>query len=316
MKKTGYIAVAVVIVVFAFIYTSYRKVPANPVISTASTSTSTAEVNTSDWQTYTNEKYGFSYIMPLQKNYADYMAFSQSGFFVSPLQFSSSTPDLKSYAESIRNNSNLPDRPASKLEQTTFNGRTAYSFTRENDAKFTEINILTTNQNNQLFWVHYTKRNNVSEKIFSTLKIDAELIATKVKPDDWQTIKETYPDFEFSYPANIFTEKEDSLISHSVLKLAGKRGNISIYIFKPSDYERVWNILNTKDLKKVKVGNLYGYKSTSGEGGIWGTSFTVSMSDNSTVGITFGSDQSNIYPIANDIDLQNQILSTFKFSTN
>ena len=326
MKSIEYTIVAVVIIGFVFLYTNYKKTTTESVVSTISTTTT--EIDTGNWRTYTDEKYGFSYMVPTQNNFD---AFNPRSFLdVVPLQFSSSTPDLKSYAEDMWNmlknekNPNLHYMPVSEFEQIILNGRTGYRFTRDinfndlyhdfPDKKYTQTNILTTNQNNQLFWIYYTKGNSIGEKIFSTLKIDANLIAPKIKPDNWQTIKESNGNFEFLYPTNIFTENLTN--RNSILNTLGKRGYITVYKFEPSEYEKVWNSPEIKNMKKVKVGNLYGYESTSGEGGSWGTSFSVPMNDHHTIVIVFVTNEDSIYPVADDTELQNQILSTFKFSTD
>lgn len=75
MKKIEYIATGIIVIGFVFLYTNYKKPTAAPIISTASTSTipnkvelkiapfdfQGVQVDTSDWQTYRNEQYGYEF---------------------------------------------------------------------------------------------------------------------------------------------------------------------------------------------------------------------------------------------------------------
>lgn len=281
-------------------------------------------LNTSDWITRLDEKYGFSYMTP------PYDKIGTNDYFViNPVyQNPGDTEDLRSYAENFWKQQNektplLPNSmPVSALEEFYLNGREAYRFTQEinfndinhNDPekKYNQTNIITSNQNGQLFWAFYKTESAVAEKTLSTLIIDINLIPPKIEPSDWKVIQEGQANFEFSYPANIFTENNGN--NNSVLYVSGKRGQMSVNKFEPSEYERIWSYYpGLKNTEKVKVGNMYGYVTRWAEGGNFAVIFLISTDDNYIINVRFDSHERNIHPIASDTELQNQILSTFKF---
>ncbi len=290
--------------------------------------TSTPSPVSGELKTYLNEKYGYSF-----KYRGD---LTVDGFYTNHLTvepaFSETETSigLEKYAHDlweINKNDvvpNIPNHKVSDLEKTTQNGRTAFSFTAEGsfkdqhsayvlDEKTTYI--LTANQNNNIFIIHYPTDSEISKEIFSTLKIDAGLIASKEEPSNWKKYENKELGFQFEYPGNIFTN-ETELSGSYVFALNGKRGGMNIRVMDtaldPNNIEDMYGKIENPE--KVKIGVRDAYAFNWGDAGCGAKRFDVALTTMKTLRISFDSCSEDLYLVSQDASLQSQILSTFKFS--
>ncbi|MDD5068464.1 MAG: hypothetical protein PHS53_04760 [Candidatus Pacebacteria bacterium] len=280
----------------------------------------------SELKTYVNEKYGYSYEYTgeLPNSSRDYLAIEPAfGETETSIQLEKYAYDLW---ELNKNDKvpNIPNHTVSDLEKITQNGRLAFRFTAEGsfvhqyggnilDEKTTYI--LTANQNNTIFIIHYPTESEKAKQIFSTLRIDSGLIAVKEAPSDWKKYENKDLGFQFQYPGNIFTN-ETELSGSYVFAVNGKRGGMSIRVLDtPLDPENIEDMYGKiENPEKVKVGNRDAYAFNWGDAGCGAKRFDVAISSTKTLRISFSSCSEDLYLVSQDTSLQSQILSTFEFS--
>ncbi len=307
-------------------------------ITTATTTTQVAGVSTTtpkvpeSWTTQLNDKYGYSFKHPSERN--TYNVYYNYDFSVDPAFDPHATStvyvSLSDYARNIwsmnRNdkNPNFSEKRVSDLQQTMIKGRVAYTFTVTHSFEWNygayildeqTTYVITANQNNQIFVIHYPTKNATSSIILSTLSVDTKLIAPKIIPANWKEYSNKELGFSFSYPVNIFPKNSEA--SDTVtFAVRGRRGGISAEILdkplNPATIEDMYGPIENPT--KIKVGERDGYRFGWGDAGCFATRVDTALANNKTLRLSFGSCYEDLYPIALDRELQTQILTTFKFT--
>jgi hypothetical protein len=334
-KKLVIFRFVMILIVFglaiALAYITFHKPEQLVVLTQAQDQTITKPVTsvagTENWKTMTNKKYGFSYKYPANTNKADDYGYLM--FIVDVVDDPTTPVSLAKYAESIwTKNSNPNTNPNIKIEitplkKTTIDGRDAYTFTLgggfeyENASYMLDephVYIFTQNKNGTTFIIHYPVSDLNGSKIVETFNIDEKLIPAKVAPADWKIVTHTKGHFTYQYPSNILKLPES--LEGSDWYVTGNRGSFSVRVlnetFDPEHIEGMYGPIEKTE--RVAVGGGIGYAYGWGDAGCFSRIIDMGLSQTQTLRITFGSCSDDLYYIANDKALQQEILSRFNLT--
>lgn len=288
-------------------------------------------VGMENWETFVDEKYGYSYSHPPVEGKVSSYRRESYGLNIRPAWTSGAKqPDLYSFAQELWNknknlkNVNFPDRILTPLRASQFNGSPAYTFEASGffaddssqyilDAK--NVYTITANQNGQIFIINFPSANDVGAKVFSTVIINAGLIAPKPVPANWVRFEDPSSEFEFSYPGNVFPYKSNPQ-SYTLMSVSGKSGGIAIQsenkILDPQNIQGPDGEV-VKKPTPINVIDHKGYSYSYADGNCQSKYIRVESTPGRTLTIIFSSCDDALYPLAEDKDLQSQILATFKF---
>jgi hypothetical protein len=286
--------------------------------------------NTDNWVTTTDKKYGYQYKHPAFDFYID-------------LQSSNKEQTLKEFAEEEW--SYNPVGQTSPLKPTTVNGQEAYRYTITENAKpieneYSKVTLISeshapiyrsyiifANSANDKFVVSFIEGNPVSEAMLQTIVVDPNLVIKKEDPNDW-TKKESEYGFEFEYPKNIMSYiqeydayKEGTYSENYQIYVSGVRGDMVIEVIeKPFNQNTIGNghyeedFITSNKSQSVNVGSKTGYSVVYDSDRCSGRLIDMPLTFASTLRIEFVSCDDDIYPLSEDLSLQEQILSRFMFN--
>ena len=276
------------------------------------------KVDTSDWQTYRNEEFGYELKLPSNwKAYSEYdgsiIASSVKEFPNNPLILTGTPPDLNFQIEIIQNmnlrdyqNNFFADEIAEELQ--TENEKTGLKLSRGNDVFFL-IQI-----NNNLLKIFSNKNYLSNDQIFSSIKF---INQKETDTSDWQTYRNEEFGFEVRYPEEWkiqgLPQKSDKVVYFNPPTSGDYAGNFIAF-------EIVLNADNVSLQEYIKGHvSLDGVTSDIQIDSIQGTRrvFYHDMSETYSVITLFAKDNKIfIFNATKKAQIYDQIFSTFKFTEN